>query len=133
MEDKKSKRSKKNESGSSENVVIETKTNKSPKKKTNEVQVIVVTKVSIEESIPIEHVIDKTPEKVVIPSKTVVFRRIKMKSKHKRRTPTLNVISEWEKKNTCKLIITIESIEDEDERIPETSEANLHKESLIPE
>ncbi|CAI9272958.1 unnamed protein product [Lactuca saligna] len=165
-EDKKSKCSNKNEPGSSEKLVSETTSKKSLKKKPTEVKV--VNEVSVDVTIPLEPTIEDTQEKVVIPSKTSVFRKIKMKSKHTHKSPTLNVVrkphlthqcvvfceipapvspsskkqmaedmakqfSQREKKNTQKLIITTESTEDEGERILETPEANLHKESSTPE
>lgn len=47
--------------------------------------------VSVEETKTIEPG-DNSQEKVVIPSKTGVFRHIKVKSKHSRRSPTPNVV-----------------------------------------
>ncbi|CAI9284407.1 unnamed protein product [Lactuca saligna] len=91
-EEKKSCRSKKNEPGSFENLVTETKSKKSPKKKPSEVKEPVVNEVSVDVTIPIEPAVEDTQEKVVIPSKTGVFRRIKKKSKHTRQSPTLNVV-----------------------------------------
>ncbi|CAI9282199.1 unnamed protein product [Lactuca saligna] len=139
-EEKKSKRSKKNESGSSEKLVSETTTTKSSKKKPSEVKV--VNEVFLDVSIPIEPDVKDTHEKVVISSKTSVFRRIKMKSNHPQKSASLNVvrkphvthqISKRETKKTRNLVMTIESTEDEDERIPETPKANLKKESSNPE
>ncbi|CAI9268922.1 unnamed protein product [Lactuca saligna] len=83
-EETKSKRSKKTAAGSSEKQVKESKSTKSPKK------------LPITEAEPTkpEISIADTPltQKEIIPSKTGVFRRIKMKSKHKSRSPLTNVI-----------------------------------------
>ncbi|CAI9294018.1 unnamed protein product [Lactuca saligna] len=90
-EEKKSKRSKKTEQGSSEKPIKESKSKKSPKKKPIEVKEPVVNEVSIVVTKPNEPV-DDTQEKVVIPSKTSIFRRIKKQSRHTLRSPTLNVV-----------------------------------------
>ncbi|CAI9267233.1 unnamed protein product [Lactuca saligna] len=90
-EEKKFKCSKKNEPVSSKKLVTNTNS-KSPKKKPSKVKKPVVTEVSVDVTILIEPVVEDTQDKVVIPSKNGVFRRIKMKSKHTRKSPTLNVV-----------------------------------------
>ena len=112
-------------------------------------------------------VVQETQEQEIIPSKTGVFRRIKMKLQHKSRSPITNVVrkahvthqgvlirglpvpispsskkrraegmakplSKKKKKKTRKMVISIESTDDEDERILETPEANLHKDTSTP-
>ncbi|CAI9300106.1 unnamed protein product [Lactuca saligna] len=83
-EDTKTKCSKKDAAESSEKQVKETKSTKSQKKlpitesKTRKLEVFVVDSPST--------------QKEIIPSKTGVFRRIKMKSKHKSRSPLTNVL-----------------------------------------
>ncbi|CAI9266778.1 unnamed protein product [Lactuca saligna] len=83
-EEKKTKRSKKVAAESFEKPVKESKSTKSPKK------------VPITEAEPIqpEVVVADTllTQNEIIPSKTGVFRRIKMKSKHKSRSPLMNVV-----------------------------------------
>ncbi|CAI9277930.1 unnamed protein product [Lactuca saligna] len=83
-EEKKTKRSKKVVVESSKKFVKESTSTKSPKK------------LSITEAEPWKSkvVVADTPstQKEIIPSKTGVFRRIKMKSKHKSRSPLMNVV-----------------------------------------
>ncbi|CAI9264772.1 unnamed protein product [Lactuca saligna] len=83
-EEKKTKRSKKVVAESSKNSVKESTSTNSPKK------------LPISEAEPIqpEIVVADTPstQKEIIPAKTGVFRRIKMKSKHKSRSPLTNVV-----------------------------------------
>ncbi|CAI9284855.1 unnamed protein product [Lactuca saligna] len=83
-EEKKSKRSKKTAVGSSDTKVKPSRSSKSPKK-------VPITEV---EPIQPEPIVADTQltQKEVIPSKTGVFRRIKMKSKDKIRSPITNVI-----------------------------------------
>ncbi|CAI9282874.1 unnamed protein product [Lactuca saligna] len=76
-----SKRGKKNESGSSEKSVKETKPKKSPKKKSAIVEDPIIQEVSIAEVTPVEPtIVEETQKEEIIPLKTGVFRRLKMKS-----------------------------------------------------
>ncbi|CAI9297486.1 unnamed protein product [Lactuca saligna] len=83
-EETKTKRLKKDAAESSEKFVKESKSTKSPKK------------LPITESKPIKPevvVVDtSSTQKQIIPSKTGVIQRIKMKSKHKSRSPLTNVV-----------------------------------------
>ncbi|CAI9273157.1 unnamed protein product [Lactuca saligna] len=83
-EESKTKRSNKVAAESSEKPVKESKSTKSPKK-------LPITEA---ESIQPEVVVADTPstQKGIIPSKTGVFQRIKIKSKHKSRSPLTNVV-----------------------------------------
>ncbi|CAI9295330.1 unnamed protein product [Lactuca saligna] len=83
-EETKTKCSKKVAAESSEKSIKESKSTKSLKK-------LPITEV---EPIQPEVVVADTPstQKEIIPSKTSVFRRIKMKSKHKSRSPLTNVV-----------------------------------------
>ncbi|CAI9299282.1 unnamed protein product [Lactuca saligna] len=153
----KSKRSKKTDAGSFEKQVKESKSTK------------ILKKLPVTEAEPTkpEVLVANTPstEKEIIPSKTGVFRRIKMKSKHKSRSPLTNVVRKPQvthqglllreipapaspsskkpratdmakhiskKKKKSKMIISSEYAVHEDETIPETPEADLHKESSTP-
>ncbi|CAI9302536.1 unnamed protein product [Lactuca saligna] len=111
-EEKTFKRSKKNEPGSSEKLVSETTSKKSPKKKPSEVKV--VKEVFVDVSIPIEPVVDDTQEKV-----GVVFREILAPvsplSKKCMAEDMAKQISKREKKKIQKIVITTTSTEDEDE------------------
>ncbi|CAI9263901.1 unnamed protein product [Lactuca saligna] len=86
-EEKKSKRGKKNESGSSKKPVKEIKPKKSPKKKSVTGEEPIIHEVSIAEVTPVEPtIVEETQEEERIPLKTGVFRRIKMKSQHSRKS-----------------------------------------------
>ncbi|CAI9297421.1 unnamed protein product [Lactuca saligna] len=77
-EAKKSKKLKKVAPASPEQKKNGSKSSKSPKKQTKNVEV------TIDETHVIEPFVEETQENVIIPSKTGMFRRIKMKSTHKR-------------------------------------------------
>ncbi|CAI9303810.1 unnamed protein product [Lactuca saligna] len=86
-EDKKSKHGKKNESGSFEKSVKETKPTKSPKKKFVTIEEPIIHEVSIANVTPVEPTtVEETQKKEIIPSKTGVFRRLKRKSHHSRKS-----------------------------------------------
>ncbi|KAL7592159.1 hypothetical protein Lser_V15G33908 [Lactuca serriola] len=151
----KSKRSKKTNAGSSEKQVKESKSTQISKQ-------LPVTEAELTKP---EVSVADTPstQKELILSRTGVFRRIKIKSKHKSRSPLTNVVRKPQvthqgvlfreipapispssmkrratdmdkhiskkKKKKRKIIISSESTADEDETIPETPEADLHKQS----
>ncbi|CAI9262043.1 unnamed protein product [Lactuca saligna] len=123
----KSKHSKKTTAGSFEKQVKESKSTKSPKK-------LPITK---SEPIKPEVSIADTPstQKEIIHSKTgILFREIPApaspSSKKRRATDMANHI--LKKKKKSKMIISSESTANENETIPETPEANIHKESSYP-
>ncbi|CAI9279089.1 unnamed protein product [Lactuca saligna] len=118
---------KKTDAGSSEKQIKESKSTKVPKK-------LPVTEVE-----PTLHEVSvaDTPltQKEIIPSKTDFFRRIKMKSKHKNRSPLTNFVQKPQKKKKkkkSKMIISSECTADEDDTFTETPEANLNKETSTP-
>ncbi|CAI9302351.1 unnamed protein product [Lactuca saligna] len=73
-----------------------------------------------------------TQEKEIIPSKNDVFQRIKMKSKHKSRSPLINVVRNPQKKKKSTMIISSESTNEADETILETLKANIQKDTSTP-
>ncbi|CAH1411964.1 unnamed protein product [Lactuca virosa] len=85
-EEKKTKKSKKADPASSEQKTKDSKSSKSPKKK------IIVVEVTVDETPVIEPIVEETQENVIIPSKTRIFRRIKMKASHKRKSPTQEML-----------------------------------------
>ena len=87
-----SKRTKKTETGSSDKPVKESKSTKIPKKQPVTDEEPVTHEVLVADTTLTKHVGPETQEKEIIPSKTGVFRRIKMKSKHKSRSPFTNVV-----------------------------------------
>ncbi|CAI9269868.1 unnamed protein product [Lactuca saligna] len=144
---------KKTETGSSDKPVKESKSTKIPKKQ------------PIVDREPVTHevLVADTPltsqEKEIIPSKTSVFRRIKMKSKHKSIPSLTNIVrnphvthqgvlfreipvpvspsskkqraADMAKNKSNKVIISFESTDDKDERIPETPEL-IQKDTSVP-
>lgn len=84
---KKSKKSKKDDPASSEKKSKGFTSSKSQKKVVEENVVVTVEATQVNEPI-----VEETQEKVVIPSKTGMFRRIKMKSTHKRKSPAKKLI-----------------------------------------
>ncbi|CAI9293888.1 unnamed protein product [Lactuca saligna] len=79
-EEKKSKKSKKVAPASPEQKIKGLKSSKSPKKKTANVEV------TVDATQVIEPIVEETQENVIIPSKTGMFRRIKIKYTHKRKS-----------------------------------------------
>ncbi|CAI9303074.1 unnamed protein product [Lactuca saligna] len=138
QEEKKTKKSKKIVPTSPEPKKKGSKTSKSSKKETENI------KVTSDETNVVEPMVDETQENVIIPSKTGMFRRIKMKSTKKkviiteaetssrRYGKTLSQPKKKKLKNTCKLFLSTEST-DEDERIPETPKFTPIVTSFIPE
>ncbi|CAI9271573.1 unnamed protein product [Lactuca saligna] len=160
-ETKKSKRGKKDDDGSFEKTVKETKPKKSPKTKPKKIVQQDVS-IAVTESVH-SPTVEETQEKETIPSKTRVFHRFKMKSrksspqvvrkpqhthqgvlfrevpapvfpssKKRRAEDVAKQLTQKKKKKSRKLIIATTSIEDE-ERIPKTSEDDLVKQGSIPE
>lgn len=91
-EEKKSKRSNKSEHASSEKQTKDSKSSKSPKKKLVSVEESAVHEVSMIETQTIEPVAPESQQKVVIPSKTGMFRRIKKMPSNLHKSLTTNVI-----------------------------------------
>ncbi|CAI9277053.1 unnamed protein product [Lactuca saligna] len=85
-EEKKSKNSKKVVPTSLEPKKKGSKTSKSLKKQTENVEV------TNDETNVVEPMVDETQENVIIPSKTGMFRRIKMKSTHKRKSSSQKLV-----------------------------------------
>ncbi|CAI9279283.1 unnamed protein product [Lactuca saligna] len=85
-EEKKLKKSKKVVPTSPEPKKKGSKTSKSSKKQTENVEV------TIDETNVVEPMVDETQENVIIPSKTGMFRRIKMKSTHKRKSSSQKLV-----------------------------------------
>ncbi|CAI9280434.1 unnamed protein product [Lactuca saligna] len=120
--EKKSNKAKKTDAGSSSTKVQSSKS-------TKQVPVIEPEPIHPEPISPDTQV----TEKEVIPSKTGVLRRIKMKLKHKHRSSSTNVfrkpqVSHQEKKKQ-RVILTSKSTAEEGETIPKTPETVLIKDS----
>ncbi|CAI9277424.1 unnamed protein product [Lactuca saligna] len=146
------------DASSSKKPIKESKPKKSPKKKPVIVEVSVLPEVSTAETKKVDPVVEEKEEEEIIPSKTGVLHRIKMKSKHLQKSSSPHVvrkqqvthqgvlirevpapvsplskkrrvedmakqISKKQKKKTHKIILSPESIE-EDETILATPEAN---------
>ncbi|CAI9294570.1 unnamed protein product [Lactuca saligna] len=86
QEEKKSKKSKKVAPTSPKQKTKGSKSSKSPKKQTENVEV------TVDETHVIEPIMEETQENVIIPSKTRMFRRIKMKSTHKRKSSSQTMV-----------------------------------------
>ncbi|CAI9262823.1 unnamed protein product [Lactuca saligna] len=91
-EETRSKRTKNTETGSSKKQVKESKSTKIPKKKPITIEEPVTHKLLVADTTLTKLVGPETQQKEIIPSRTGVFRRIKMKSKHNSISPNTNVV-----------------------------------------
>ncbi|CAI9285480.1 unnamed protein product [Lactuca saligna] len=124
-EETRSKRTKKTETGSSKKPINESKSKKIPKKQPIAVEEPVTHEVSIADTNLIKHVTHQG----------ILFREILAPvspSSKKRRAEYMAKHISKKKKKTSTMIISTESTNDEDERIPETPEANLQKDTSTP-